>query len=51
VLPTAVIAFDCRVIEVKAVGTHNVIIAGVVALQLGAPGPALVYHERAYKQV
>ena len=51
VLPSAVIAFDCRVIEVKAVGTHNVIIAGVVALRLGEPGPALVYHERAYKQV
>ncbi len=51
VLPGAVIAFDCRLIEVKAVATHNVIIAGVVALRLGEPGPALVYHERAYKQV
>jgi len=51
VLPSAVIAFDCRVVEIKAVGTHNVIIAGVVALRLGEPGPALVYHERAYKQV
>jgi flavin reductase len=50
-LPSAVIAFDCRVIEIKAVATHNVIIAGVVALHRGAPGPALVYHERAYKQV
>jgi flavin reductase len=51
VLPSAVIAFDCQVIEIKAVATHNVIIAGVVALKLGEPGPALVYHERAYKQV
>jgi len=51
VLSSAVVAFDCRVIEVKAVATHNVIIAGVVALHLGEPGPALVYHERAYKQV
>lgn len=50
-LPSAVIAFDCRVIEVKAVATHNVIIAGVVAIKLGEPGPALVYHERSYKQV
>jgi flavin reductase len=50
-LPSAVIAFDCRLIEVKAVATHNLIIAGVVALRLGEPGPALVYHERAYKQV
>ena len=51
VLPSAVIAFDCRVIELKAVATHNVIIACVTALRLGEPGPALVYHERAYKQV
>jgi flavin reductase len=51
VLDNAVIAFDCRIIEVKAVATHNVIIAGVVAVRLGRVGPALVYHERAYKQV
>jgi len=50
-LPSAVIAFDCQVIEIKAVATHNVVIAGVVALHLGESGPALVYHERAYKQV
>jgi len=51
VLSDAVVAFDCRVIETKAVATHNVIFAGVVAVRLGKPGPALVYHERAYKQV
>jgi flavin reductase len=50
-LSDAVVSFDCRVIEVKAVGTHNVVFAGVVAVRLGRPGPALVYHERAYKQV
>ena len=47
----AVVAFDCRVIEIKSVATHNVVFAGVVAVRLGKPGPALVYHERAYKQV
>jgi len=51
VLNDAVVAFDCRVIEIKAVATHNVVFAGVVAVRLGKPGPALVYHERAYKQV
>jgi flavin reductase len=51
VLRAAVVGFDCRTIEVKAVGTHNVFFAGVEAVHLGAPGPALVYHERAYKQV
>ena len=50
-LTDAVVAFDCRVIEVKAVATHNVLFAGVVAVRLGRPGGALVYHERAYKQV
>jgi flavin reductase len=50
-LTDAVVAFDCRVIEVKAVATHNVVFAGVVAVRLGKPGPALVYHERSYKQV
>jgi len=51
VLADAVVALDCRVIETKMVGTHNVVFAGVVAVRLGRPGPALVYHERAYKQV
>ena len=51
VLSDAVVACDCRVIEIKAVATHNVIFAGVVGVRLGTPGSALVYHERAYKQV
>jgi flavin reductase len=51
VLTDAVVALDCRVIETKMVGTHNVVFAGVVAVRLGRPGGALVYHERAYKQV
>ena len=50
-LTDAVVAFDCRVIEIKAVATHDVVFAGVVAVRLGRPGGALVYHERAYKQV
>src|SRR4051812_46101178 len=51
ILNDAVVACDCRVIEIKSVATHNVVFAGVVAVRLGRPGPALVYHERAYKQV
>jgi flavin reductase (DIM6/NTAB) family NADH-FMN oxidoreductase RutF len=46
-----VAAFDCRVIEIKAVASHNVIFGAVVAVKLGPALPALVYHERAYKQV
>jgi flavin reductase len=51
VLVTAVVAFDCRVIEIKAVASHNVIFGAVEAVRLGPPGAALVYHERADKRV
>lgn len=50
-LAGAVVALDCRVIEIKAVASHYVIFGAVEALQLGANGPALVYHDRAYKRV
>src|SRR5690348_221993 len=51
VLTSAVIAFDCRIIEVRAVASHNVFFGAVEAVRLGPGGPALVYHERAYKRV
>jgi flavin reductase (DIM6/NTAB) family NADH-FMN oxidoreductase RutF len=51
VLASAVVAFDCRVIEIKAVASHNVIFGAVEAVRLGPAGPALVYHDRAYKHV
>jgi len=50
VLTSAVIAFDCRIIEVRSVGSHNVFFGAVEAVRLGPSGPALVYHERTYKQ-
>jgi flavin reductase (DIM6/NTAB) family NADH-FMN oxidoreductase RutF len=49
VLATCVVAFDCRVLEIKAVASHNVIFGAVVDIRLGPAGAALVYHERAYK--
>lgn len=51
VLRSAVVAFDCRILEVRTVATHNVFFAAVEAVHAGAPGPALVYHERAYKSL
>jgi flavin reductase len=51
VLTTAVVAFDCRIAEVRAVGSHDVIFGAVEAVRLGPNGPVLVYHERAYKRV
>ena len=50
VLTSAVIAFDCRIIEVRSVGSHNVFFGAVETVRLGPTGPALVYHERAYKR-
>jgi flavin reductase len=50
-LMSAVVSFDCRVIEIKAVASHDIYFAMVEAVHQGAPGPALVYHDRAYKQV
>jgi flavin reductase len=51
VLTSAVVAFDCRVVEIKAVASHNVIFGAVEDIRLGPAGPALVYHDRAYKRV
>ena len=51
VLASAVIAFDCRIVELRAVASHNVFFGAVETVRLGPAGPALVYHERAYKHV
>jgi flavin reductase len=51
VLASAVIAFDCRIVEVRSVGSHNVFFGAVETVRLGPAGPALVYHERAYKHL
>jgi len=51
VLLTSVVAFDCRVREVKSVASHDVYFGIVEAIHSGPPGAALVYHDRAYKQV
>ena len=51
VLNSAIVACDCRVVEIKAVASHNVIFGVVEAVHLGTAGPALVYHGRVYKSV
>jgi flavin reductase len=49
VLATAVVAFDCRIVDVRAIGSHNVFFGAVQAVRLGPQGAVLCYHERAYK--
>jgi flavin reductase len=51
VLLSAVVAFDCHVREVRSVASHDVYFGVVEAIHSGPPGAALVYHDRAYKQV
>src|SRR4051812_30900500 len=51
VLESAVVACDCRVHEIKAMASHDVIFGSVEAVRFGPAGPALVYHDRAYKRV
>jgi flavin reductase (DIM6/NTAB) family NADH-FMN oxidoreductase RutF len=36
---------------VRSVGGHNVFFGAVETVRLGPGGPALVYHDRAYKRV
>lgn len=50
-LTSAIAAFDCQVLEAKEVGSHYVYFGSVVAVRLGPPTKALVYHDRAYKHV
>ena len=51
VLASAVIAFDCRIVEVREVASHSVFFGAVESVRQGPAGPVLVYHERAYKHV
>jgi flavin reductase len=51
VLAAATAAFDCRLIEVRAIGSHNVFFGAVEGVRLGPAGPVLLYHERAYKRL
>ena len=51
VLASAVAVFDCRIVEVRSVGSHNVFFGAVEAVRLGPGGPVLVYHDRAYKRL
>ena len=48
-LSDAIISFDCRVIESKTVGTHDIIIGLVDELSIGAGEEILLYHRRSFK--
>lgn len=51
VLTSAIVAFDCRILEAKPVASHDIYFGEIVAVRLGLADKALVYHARVYKQV
>ena len=51
VLTSALVAFDCRLTDARIVATHHVIIGEIVAVRIGQHRPALVYQDRAYREL
>lgn len=51
VLEQSLTSFDCRLMEVKDVATHHVLVGEVVAVRLGGEKPSLVYVHRRYHAV
>ena len=47
-LQSALAQFECRLIEVKDVETHHVLIGAVVAVAHRTDGAGLLYHRRSY---
>ena len=47
-LDSALVAFDCRVVDSNQIGTHDILFCEVVAIRHGEPGQGLMYFERAY---
>ncbi|WP_294532444.1 flavin reductase [uncultured Rhodoblastus sp.] len=48
VLRSALVSFECRLIDVKDVETHHVLIGAVVAVAHGGAGASLLYRRRGY---
>lgn len=48
VLQSALVALDCRVSEIKDVGSHCLCLASVEAIHQGEEGSALMYFQRRY---
>jgi flavin reductase (DIM6/NTAB) family NADH-FMN oxidoreductase RutF len=51
ILVDGLVSFDCRLVEARVVATHHVFIGEVVAVALGVPDDALLYHDRSYRHV
>ena len=49
VLKTAMAAFDCRLVELKVMATHMLLIGEVMGVSFGEHGQALLYMDRGYR--
>jgi flavin reductase len=47
----AIVSFDCRLIEARLVGTHNIFIGEVIDIRCRRDGHALLYFDRNYVHV
>lgn len=50
-LADAIVSFDCRLADVRPVGTHNIFIAEVIDVRSRPDGHALLYFDRSYVHV
>jgi cob(II)yrinic acid a,c-diamide reductase len=51
VLTDALTAFDCRLVELKVMATHMILIGEVVGISFGEHKPALLYMDRGYRSL
>ena len=51
VLDGALVAFDCRIEQIVEVGTHDVFICSVEAVEVGTTHEGLIYYARGYHRV
>jgi len=51
VLDGALVAFDCRIEQMVEVGTHDIFICSVEAVELGSAHEGLIYYARSYHRV
>jgi flavin reductase len=51
VLDGALVAFDCRIEQIVEVGTHDIFICAVDAVEVGTVTEGLIYYARGYHRV
>lgn len=50
-LTTALLNFDCKIVDIKKVGTHGVMMCEIIAIRHSDDDDALIYFDRHYHKV